>query len=88
MLSKQGKINIIRKLQIKDTDTGSAEVQVGLLTKKIEELLGHLKVNPKDHHSRRGLLKMVGQRKRFFDYLRKNKTKNYQKIIKELNLKQ
>ncbi len=88
MLSKQGKINIIRKLQLKDTDTGSAEVQVGLLTKKIEELIGHLKISPKDHHSRRGLLKMVGQRKRFTDYLRKNKKENYSRITKELNLKQ
>jgi small subunit ribosomal protein S15 len=88
MLSKQRKVNIIKKLQLKDTDTGSAEVQVGLLTKKIEELIDHLKTSPKDHHSRRGLLKMVGQRKRFLDYLRRNKTKNYQQIIKELNLKQ
>lgn len=88
MLSKQGKINIIRKLQLKDTDTGSAEVQVGLLTKKIEELIGHLKTSPKDHHSRRGLLKMVGQRKRFTDYLRKNKKESFGRITKELNLKQ
>jgi len=87
MLSKQLKINIIKKLQLKDTDTGSAEVQVGLLTKKIEELIGHLKTSPKDHHSRRGLLKMVGQRKRFMDYLHRNKEESYQKIIKELGLK-
>ncbi|MFA5084163.1 MAG: 30S ribosomal protein S15 [Candidatus Paceibacterota bacterium] len=88
MLSKQRKINIIRKLQLKDTDTGSAEVQVGLLTKKIEELISHLKTSPKDHHSRRGLLAMVGQRKRFIDYLIKNKKESYGQIIKELNLKQ
>jgi len=87
MLSKQRKINIIRKLQLKDTDTGSAEVQVGLLTEKIKELIGHLKTSPKDHHSRRGLLKMVGQRKRFMDYLHRNKEESYQKIIKELGLK-
>ncbi len=88
MLSKQRKFNIIKKLQLKETDTGSAEVQVGLLTKKIEELIGHLKTSPKDHHSRRGLLVMVGQRKRFMDYLRRNKETSYQKVIKELNLKQ
>ncbi|MEK7624170.1 MAG: 30S ribosomal protein S15 [Patescibacteria group bacterium] len=71
MLSKQQKVNIIRSVRLKETDTGSAEVQVALLTKKIEELIGHLKTNSKDHHSRRGLLKMVGQRKRFLDYLKK-----------------
>ncbi|MDP3052744.1 MAG: 30S ribosomal protein S15 [bacterium] len=87
MLKKQVRINIIRKLQLKETDTGSAEVQVGLLTKKIEELIGHLKTSPKDHHSRRGLLRMVGQRKRFMDYLRKNKKETCGQIFKELNLK-
>ena len=87
MLSKQLKVNIIKKLQLKETDTGSAEVQVGLLTEKIEELVNHLKTHPKDHHSRRGLLKMVGQRKRFLDYLRRNKEKSYHQIIKELELK-
>ncbi len=87
MLSKQLKINIIKKLQLKDSDTGSAEVQVGLLTKKIEELIGHLKTAPKDHHSRRGLLVMVGQRKRFLDYLHRNKEESYQRVIKKLDLK-
>ncbi|MEK7573935.1 MAG: 30S ribosomal protein S15 [Patescibacteria group bacterium] len=75
MLSKLQKVNIIRNVRLKETDTGSAGVQIALLTKKIEELIGHLKTSPKDHHSRRGLLKMVGQRKRFLDYLKKNKEK-------------
>jgi small subunit ribosomal protein S15 len=70
MLSKQRKLNIIKKLQLREADTGSVEVQVALLTEKIEELSDHLKIHPKDYHSRRGLLKMVGQRKRFLDYLK------------------
>ncbi len=82
MLSKLQKVNIIRNVRLKETDTGSAGVQIALLTKKIEELIGHLKTSPKDHHSRRGLLKMVGQRKRFLDYLKKNKEKI---IVKSLN---
>lgn len=87
MLSKQQKVNIIRKMRLKETDTGSAEVQVALLTKNIEGLIDHLKTNKKDNHSRRGLLGMVGQRKRFLNYLRKNKEESYHKITKELNLK-
>lgn len=71
MLSKLLKQNTIKKFQLREEDTGSAEVQVGLLTEKIEELVSHLKTHPKDHHSRRGLLKMVGQRKRFLNYLHK-----------------
>ena len=74
-------------MQSKETDTGSAEVQVALLTKNIEGLIGHLKTNKKDNHSRRGLLGMVGQRKRFLNYLQKNKKESYHKITKELNLK-
>lgn len=87
MLSKQQKVNIIRTMRLKETDTGSAEVQVALLTKNIEGLIDHLKTNKKDNHSRRGLLGMVGQRKRFLNYLRKNKEESYRKITKELNLK-
>jgi len=70
MLSKLQKQNVAKKSQLREGDTGSVEVQVALLTKKIEELNNHLKINPKDYHSRRGLLKMVGQRKRFLDYLK------------------
>ena len=70
MLSKTEKQNVAKKSQLREGDTGSVEVQVALLAKKIEELNGHLKIHPKDYHSRRGLLKMVGQRKRFLDYLK------------------
>lgn len=73
MLDKQQKQNIIKKSQLRETDTGSAEVQIAILTKKIEELAEHLKIHPKDYHSRRGLLKMVEQRKKFLNYLCRNK---------------
>ena len=88
MLSKQQKLHIIDRVQIKAGDTGSAEVQVGLLTKGIEKLIEHLKINKKDRHSRLGLLKMVSQRKKFMNYLQKNKAESYLKVTKELNLKQ
>lgn len=70
-----------------DTDTGSPEVQVALLTKQIEELTAHLKKHRKDNHSRRGLLKMVGKRKKLLDYLSKNNPKVYSSTIKKLGLK-
>lgn len=70
-----------------DTDTGSAAVQVALLSKEIEELTGHLKKHPKDNHSRRGLLKMVGKRRRLLSYLEKTDNKTYNSVIKKLGLK-
>lgn len=70
-----------------DTDTGSAAVQIGLLSKQIEELTGHLKKHPKDNHSRRGLLKMVGKRRRLLSYLEKTDNKTYNSLIKKLGLK-
>jgi small subunit ribosomal protein S15 len=87
MLTIRKKANIIKELKQSDADTGSAEVQVGLLTKQIEELTDHLKKHRKDNHSRRGLLKMVGKRKRLLDYLEKNKPKNYASLVKKLGLK-
>jgi small subunit ribosomal protein S15 len=87
MLTKRVKSKIINELKIHEKDTGSAEVQVGLLTRRIDELTKHLKKNPKDKHSRRGLLKMVGQRRKFLDYIKKNNPTNYSKIIKKLDLK-
>jgi small subunit ribosomal protein S15 len=86
MLSKRKKQTAIAEHQKHETDTGSAEVQVGLLTKRIEELAGHLKRHPKDHHSRRGLLMMVGKRRRFLQYLRREDEKAYVKITKKLKL--
>ncbi len=87
MLTTRKKSNIIKEFKQTDSDTGSAEVQVGLLTKQIEELTDHLKKHRKDNHSRRGLLKMVGKRKRLLDYLEKNKPKNYTSLVKKLGLK-
>lgn len=74
-------------MKIHDTDTGSTDVQIGLLTKKIDELAGHLKKNPKDNSSRRGLLQMVGKRRRLLNYLSQSDEKRYSKILKKLNLK-
>jgi small subunit ribosomal protein S15 len=68
MLSKLQKQNIIKNSQLRENDTGSTAVQIAILTKKIEELAEHLKTHPKDYHSRRGLLKMVSQRKKLLNY--------------------
>jgi len=87
MLTSHKKQKIIKEYQIHEKDTGSSEVQAALLTKRINELVAHLKKHPKDHHSRRGLLKMVGKRKRFLDYLKKNNPKSYSALVKKLGLK-
>ena len=87
MLTTRKKLNIIKELKRSDADTGSSEVQVGILTKQIEELTTHLKTHRKDNHSRRGLLKMVGKRKKLLDYLGKTKPKSYASLIKKLGLK-
>jgi len=87
MLTTRKKANIIKELKQSDKDTGSSEVQVGILTKQIEELTTHLKTHRKDNHSRRGLLKMVGKRKKLLDYLEKSKPKNYKTLVKKLGLK-
>jgi small subunit ribosomal protein S15 len=86
MLSKQKKLTAIKDFKKHDTDTGSASVQIALLTKQIKVLAGHLKKNPKDHHSRRGLLMMVGKRRRFLQYLEKNDEKKYNALVKKLEL--
>lgn len=87
MLTKRTKANIIKEHKAHDTDTGSADVQIAMLTKQIAELTDHLKVNPKDNHSRRGLLKMVGKRKRLLTYLARTNAAGYELILKKLNLK-
>ncbi len=87
MLTTRQKQNAMKEVKIHDTDTGSPAVQVALLTKSIEELTGHLKKHRKDNHSRRGLLKMVGKRKRLLDYLAENDEKAYNSTIKKLGLK-
>ena len=86
MLTKRKKQTAIKDFQTHDTDTGSAEVQIGLLTKQIKALADHLKKNSKDHHSRRGLLMMVGKRRRFLQYLKRTDEKKYDKLAKKLEL--
>jgi len=86
-LSLQKKEEIIKVYQIQENDTGSPEVQIALLTERINSLNEHLKVNKKDHHSRRGLLKMVGQRRALLDYLKKKNFERYRSIINRLGLR-
>jgi small subunit ribosomal protein S15 len=78
---------IIKKYQLHESDRGSARVQVALLTARINYLTDHFKAHHKDHHSRRGLLKMVGQRRRLLDYLKKNDLQQYRDLIAELGLR-
>lgn len=86
MLTKRKKQVVIKDFQTHTTDTGSAEVQVGLLTKQIKSLADHLKKHAKDHHSRRGLLMMVGKRRRFLQYLKREDEKKYDKLVKKLDI--
>ena len=77
----------IKNFQIHETDTGSVEVQIAMLTKRIEQLTEHLKIHKHDESSRRGLLKLVGQRRRLLVYLRRNNYPRYQDVVKRLNLR-
>src|SRR5207253_8852878 len=77
----------LKEFQLHDEDTGSADVQVALLTRRIEHLTEHLKSNAKDHSSRRGLLKMVAQRRSLLDYLNRSQADRYKKLIDKLNLR-
>ena len=86
-LEKGKKQEIIEKFRVHDKDSGSPEVQIALLTERIRELTGHFQVHKKDFHSRRGLLKLVGQRRRLLDYLKSRKVEKYRKIVKELGLR-
>jgi small subunit ribosomal protein S15 len=85
---EERKERIIKKHQLHDGDTGSAEVQVAVFSERIEELVKHLKKNKKDHHSRRGLLGMVSKRKRLLGYLKRSDAKRYEKLIKKLGIKE
>ena len=87
MISKEKKNDIIKKYGRTENDTGSPEVQVALLTERIAELNAHLKDNKKDHHSRRGLLKMVGQRRGLLEYLKKKDVERYRELIASLGLR-
>ncbi len=84
MITKEKKEEIIREYQLKEGDTGSPEVQVAILTYRINDLNEHLKVNQKDHHSRRGLLKMVGQRRNMLAYLKEKDLERYRNLITRL----
>ncbi len=86
-LPSKDKAKIIEKLRTHDKDTGSSAVQIGVLTEEIARLTGHLKIHRKDNHSRRGLLRMVSQRKKLLDYLRETNSRRYAGLIKKLGLK-
>ncbi len=87
MISKEVKSEIIEKFKRDEKDTGSPEVQIALLTKRINELTEHLKVHQKDNHSRRGLLKMVGKRRNLLNYLAKKDVNRYREIVEKLGLR-
>lgn len=86
-LTKEKKEDIIQKYKVHETDTGSSEVQIAILTERINYLTEHLKIHKKDHHSRRGLLIMVSQRKRLLNYLIKKDIQRYRTIIEKLGLR-
>ncbi len=86
-LSSERKLEIIEEYRSHDKDTGSTEVQIAILSKRIDELTEHLKVHKKDHHSRRGLLKMVGKRRRLLDYLKDKDVERYRDLIERLGLR-
>ena len=87
MISKEKKQAIIKEYARTEGDTGSPEVQVAVLTARIEELTEHLKENPKDHHSRRGMLKMIGQRRGLLSYLKEIDIERYRSLIERLGLR-
>ncbi len=87
MLKTRTKTKIIKDFQIHGKDTGSSEVQIAVLTRRIDDLSKHLKKHRQDKHSRRGLLQMVAQRRKLLDYLKRKESRRYNKIIKKLNLK-
>ncbi|HEY7472095.1 MAG TPA: 30S ribosomal protein S15 [Gemmatimonadota bacterium] len=81
------KSRVIEQFQTSEGDTGSARVQVALLTRRINDLTEHFRTHSKDHHGRRGLLKMVGRRRRLLDYLKRTNVDEYRRILEELNLR-
>ena len=87
MLSREIKAKIIQENQVHSIDSGSPEVQVAILTERINQLINHFQTHKKDFHSRRGLMKMVGQRKRLLEYLKKTDKNRYLNLIQKLNLR-
>ena len=86
-LTKEAKQELIAKHGKDEQDTGSPQVQIAMLTRRINELTEHLRTHPKDHYSRRGLLKLVGRRRRFLDYMQRKDLEGYRALIKELGLR-
>ncbi len=87
MLQKEQKLSIIAENRVHDTDTGSPEVQIAILTERIAQLTEHLKIHKKDNHSRRGLLQMVGKRRNLLDYLAKKDIERYRACIAKLGIR-
>jgi small subunit ribosomal protein S15 len=87
VLTAENKKEIIERFKLHNNDTGSPEVQIALLSNRIKYLTDHFKVHKKDHHSRRGLLKLVGQRRRLLNYLQKSDVERYRTVIKELGIR-
>jgi small subunit ribosomal protein S15 len=86
-IAQEQKKGVVEQFRLHQTDTGSPEVQVALLSQRIEHLTQHFKTHVKDHHSRRGLLKLVGQRRRLLDYLKENDFERYQGLIQRLGIR-
>ena len=86
-IDRETKAELIKKFQKNESDTASPQVQVALLTSRLNRLNEHFKKNKKDHHSRRGLMRIVGQRRRLLDYLRRNDASSYKNLIKELGIR-
>lgn len=87
MLETERKKNIVKENRHHEKDTGSSEVQVALLTERIKDLTEHFKTNTRDHHSRRGLLKLVGRRRRLLDYLKRKDSESYKNLIVKLGIR-
>jgi small subunit ribosomal protein S15 len=86
-LTKERKHELVKEFGASEADTGNTKVQIALLTDRIKGLTAHLKDHPKDHHTRYGLLKLVGQRRSFLDYLKKNEIETYRSLIKKLGIR-
>lgn len=86
-LNQQAKADVVSKYRAHESDTGSSEVQIALLTERIKQLTEHFKIHKKDHHSRRGLLMLVSQRRRLLDYLRKRNLGSYRTLIQDLGIR-
>ncbi len=86
-ISRKEKLEVIERFKKHDSDTGSSAVQIAILTSKIKNITEHLKINKKDNHSRRGLLLMVGQRKRLLNYVKKNNVEEYKGLLQQLGIR-